>query len=837
MMESASSPVGSLPFDNQASEKTFSKALDLFILRRTLYLYIGPTVAAIIIKLVLKLEDDIAVRRLMLILVILKYTPTRWLPYVNLSGGPNPVQIARWGTICADLRYVCLDTSPLWLLETLRWILFNFKEALTTSLTMFAVGITLLLAYIFTPKEIREAAFESYTELDSQVLTYRETIIVWVDDKIRLWISSIHQQEQKNTMEGSSFIHKPLEGYIRLLKLRRRLPFRPISCTLVDVRLDKAPPYVAISYTWGPEDSPSYVVCDNAPYGITKNAYHVLYSLTSVWRSKLLWIDSICIDQTNIQEKNQQILLMQDIYRRATQTVVSLGDTGDAHLAIQLLGELNIELQLHPHYEVLAKYKHEVHSSRFLALNKLVRSEWFDRVWVIQEVAMSSNIQVYYGNERLGWNELLTLLFPNPGGGTYSSVNLCQAIFPHEGIDGKLRDPMEPHHSYVMDTFRRQMQQNKKMPLFHLLYNTLSFRATKRLDNVFALQGICEEMFLRKPDYNRSDHDVFVETATDILCSTQDHRLSLLSIAGTGFGRVMTDLPSWVPEWGGGEPTTSSLTNPGFTRDVSVYDFEAHGTSTQDISFGADPEILILGGLHVDEILVIGEEPLLQLDTSTVTDSSKLLENYQKLIRWTDEAWELSQLYALSEYPTEQPLIEAFWRTCMGDRLISPSGVVRPAPSEYHSYFRAALRVRPYVSSLHLLVQAEPDSPEQLAHARVLAMGFGSLQLGGLEKAIECNRIAQEFEAPMFLQVHRRRFCVTSEGYIGLVPANARVGDRISIIHGAQTPYVLRQVELEESDEEESEIFHELVGECYFHGMMDGEMVTESAVTQKIAIR
>ena len=70
-----------------------------------------------------------------------------------------------------------------------------------------------------------------------------------------------------------------------------------------------------------------------------------------------------------------------------------------------------------------------------------------------------------------------------------------------------------------------------------------------------------------------------------------------------------------------------------------------------------------------------------------------------------------------------------------------------------------------------------------------------------------------------------RRLCVTKSGYIGLVPPLARVGDLVSIFHGGGAPYLVRR-ETNPAVRNEMRILRcRLVGECYMHGMMDGEMV------------
>jgi hypothetical protein len=70
-----------------------------------------------------------------------------------------------------------------------------------------------------------------------------------------------------------------------------------------------------------------------------------------------------------------------------------------------------------------------------------------------------------------------------------------------------------------------------------------------------------------------------------------------------------------------------------------------------------------------------------------------------------------------------------------------------------------------------------------------------------------------------------RRFCITHRGQLGLVPPGAKAGDVVAIFNGSQTPFVIRRDG--RHFEITGEMAYELVGESYFHRMMDGEMVDD----------
>jgi len=69
----------------------------------------------------------------------------------------------------------------------------------------------------------------------------------------------------------------------------------------------------------------------------------------------------------------------------------------------------------------------------------------------------------------------------------------------------------------------------------------------------------------------------------------------------------------------------------------------------------------------------------------------------------------------------------------------------------------------------------------------------------------------------MFETFDYMRFCTTEKGYMGLCTLNARVGDVVYILHGMHTPYTMRRAT--GSDTGHLKLF----GECYIHGIIDGE--------------
>jgi hypothetical protein len=130
-----------------------------------------------------------------------------------------------------------------------------------------------------------------------------------------------------NEGQDHSFKHKPFSGpgRIRLILLYPRHSLDPVKSSVMEASLDGLPLYEAISYTWGEFDKKFTVHVDEGEIQVPGNLYTLPKVRSSLWVPRLLWIDSISIDQTNDAEKKQQIQLMGDIYRKVCVVSVFLG--------------------------------------------------------------------------------------------------------------------------------------------------------------------------------------------------------------------------------------------------------------------------------------------------------------------------------------------------------------------------------------------------------------------------------------------------------------------------------------------------------------------------------
>lgn len=118
---------------------------------------------------------------------------------------------------------------------------------------------------------------------------------------------------------------------IRLIELQpseeRAAPIRCnlIHTTLSQIEEDIVDHYTAISYVWGDATDTTDIVVQNQWLRVTVSLECALRHLRDAKRKFCVWADGVCIDQENIEERNQQVRQMGRIYSCATHTVMFLG--------------------------------------------------------------------------------------------------------------------------------------------------------------------------------------------------------------------------------------------------------------------------------------------------------------------------------------------------------------------------------------------------------------------------------------------------------------------------------------------------------------------------------
>lgn len=189
--------------------------------------------------------------------------------------------------------------------------------------------------------------------------------------------SPLHNQPSIKTAYRYSPL-PPEDGAVRLLRL---IPSKDgavgIKCELfnyspepdTDIHL-----YDALSYVWGDSKKVQPISIDDHDYNVTENLHAALLHLRDRYFERIIWIDAICINQTDEQEKGRQIQAMAKIYGQANRVIVWLGAAADeSGQTLQCIRATAGEGK-----PTRASYSRTSQES-FL---KLLERPWFKRIWV-----------------------------------------------------------------------------------------------------------------------------------------------------------------------------------------------------------------------------------------------------------------------------------------------------------------------------------------------------------------------------------------------------------------------------------------------------------------------
>jgi len=145
---------------------------------------------------------------------------------------------------------------------------------------------------------------------------------------------------------------------------------------------------------------------------VTANVFEIIRSRAFFLKVSLIWIDAVCINQTDMPEKTGQIQLMRAIYQQASWVIVWLGSSPDPTKAMDFISILYSKMHRYDLGDEELKYMLAVgsQSPRWLAFFNLLNHPYWTRVWIIQEVAAATHINIFYGGELISWDMFISVI-------------------------------------------------------------------------------------------------------------------------------------------------------------------------------------------------------------------------------------------------------------------------------------------------------------------------------------------------------------------------------------------------------------------------------------------
>lgn len=209
---------------------------------------------------------------------------------------------------------------------------------------------------------------------------------------------------------ASIYKHEPLNlngQCLRLLKIHYSEQTEPPMISLQTFSLEEdVPEFKAVSYTWGPSDPSFGVYVDGRVLSVRKNLYHflrrarrdALFCLTT-W----LWIDQLCIDQTSVEEKNHQVNQMSMIFQQAHEVIVWLGRGTDSSAYFM---DIIQHWSTDPNNPTRAALSPSLVPSMLRDAHALSKLDYWQRLWIRQEIILAQKLIVYLGVSEVSWEQL-----------------------------------------------------------------------------------------------------------------------------------------------------------------------------------------------------------------------------------------------------------------------------------------------------------------------------------------------------------------------------------------------------------------------------------------------
>jgi hypothetical protein len=607
--------------------------------------------------------------------------------------------------------------------------------------------------------------------------------------------------------------------------------------------------YTCLSYCWGDASStreitvvqPERCLHDGTYEGkrfrfrVTVTLESALRSVRSLTARPLIWADAVCINQSDLIERANQVSMMHEIYSMSMQTLIWLGDAdNESNIAMDFAIHIRSVLARVEHLDMnsskggvrnnrlrgllrgeLAFTLQEAEDTEFrtlrLATRTLLRRPWFRRVWVLQEVSRSSSVVAILGSKACQWEDIRNLgVWENritlwigdiPWADSQQSLLATGATMMS---DMERADDL-PEIWYFL---ARECKDGRLPTIIELIFRRGQIQATDPRNQVFALFGIareCQGSFSHldgfRPDYSKTLAQVYTDFTRAAIEATGS--LDVLSAINTfqHWRQRRVDLPSWVPEFD---------KHFNLRRSLSFLGLQGYKTTrglplTMETS--DDKDTLMVYGALIDTIDLPNEleDESLQVRRSARTQVRELI--YDSAHIGIKHLWSWLRTQNCPS-PAGQDLLEAFILTlicCRDDqRTRTIKFAVNEIPNLFAEFTAYWERIEPDFESL------PPQS--KLYQSRHML------------KQLSSSGSAAAFGRRIMWTCDSRRLLVTKDGYMGLFPRHAAHRDRIAVLFGSNVPWVIRPFEAAAGGQPQR---HQLIGECYVHGRMDGSVVNE----------
>jgi hypothetical protein len=599
--------------------------------------------------------------------------------------------------------------------------------------------------------------------------------------------------------------------------------------------------YQALSYTWGEPVFTKILHVLNGTesagdINITENLHSALQNLRQLDKTLVLWVDAVCIDQSNTPERNSQVSNIPQTYSEASAVLIWLGTDSlqnDGQLCLDFFSQLARHLSSGPsllerpdrgswrkRFKINQMVTTFLDSTKPRVIASFLDRPWFRRRWIIQEVVLGRDVSIHCGASSIPWTTFelaLKELFDNDKGGfsdEHRTTLRTMSRIRHADSGAKSQAPLDT------------------------LIEFSSFECSNPRDRLYALYGVIQHWLPGSPDevqtgsvdYASSVEAVYTNFAllmmhlnhpspSDAVYNPHTHVLQLAAALKHGIkngesqalGEIGVKIPTWVPDWTG-TLCYKSLNHSPLDRDASS---NIPVRQIEILPFKDGTRILVSTGI-VHDIITTS----ISLDISLMFDSVHQANNaLNNFLCSVDSRCQEIEFFRGGDRDSYDPTGEHFVVA------IATALVANWEHTPENSYFAQNPRF-------------QKDFLEQLGSSQYHLPEI-------LHKWPAYVEIVTE-------TMKGRCLFLTQLGYIGIGAANVQAGDVVCVLGGTRIPFLLRpsngraatfqdglatitgcySVQNDDifnvhvrnmADEPSKHCTFELVGDAYVHGLMDGE--------------
>ncbi|EXJ92906.1 hypothetical protein A1O3_01461 [Capronia epimyces CBS 606.96] len=330
-------------------------------------------------------------------------------------------------------------------------------------------------------------------------------------------------------MNVEEFRHERLKlpgSFMRLLQIQGGTKKDGISLRITQYAVHRRPPYAAISYTWGKAGETRQIRVNGRLFHVRVNLWNLLLHLRQRGESRFLWIDALCIDQQNLEERNFHVQLMGSIYEKSDKAIVWLGLPSEDRRQARVMDfiiEMAAFRREHTSMAFQETYLGNRSPQRWTNLLELCRGTYWTRTWIIQEFVQASKVEALCGTASLDWNHFEEVV---------RAVQEVLSTAPTPSLPSFVQQFTQT----IPFRLTSRRLSHTESTLEELLAEFYDSKCAERRDKVYGVLGIADDCGLEpetglfrgpQPDYAKHILEVYFEIFTYLRPSATRERLSV----------------------------------------------------------------------------------------------------------------------------------------------------------------------------------------------------------------------------------------------------------------------------------------------------------------------